>query len=123
MSCLQVGKAIKELLAKENITNVYPLIADEGTTFPFVIYKRTSLVPSNTKDRYNYSYLATVEITIAASNYIDSINLAEKIQTLVEHIRGVYNDIQINDTYLIDSSEEYLEDSFTQKLIFNIEIK
>lgn len=123
MSCLQVGKAIKELLAKENITNVYPLIADEGTTFPFVIYKRTSLVPSNTKDRYNYSYIATVEITIAASNYIDSINLAETIQTLVEHIRGVYNDIQINDTYLIDSSEEYLEDSFTQKLIFNIEIK
>ena len=123
MSCLQVGKAIKELLAKENITNVYPLIADEGTTFPFVIYKRTSLVPSNTKDRYNYSYIATVEITIAASNYIDSINLAEKIQTLVEHIRGVYNDIQINDTYLTDSSEEYLEDSFTQKLIFNIEIK
>lgn len=123
MSCLQVGKAIKELLAKENITNVYPLIADEGTTFPFVIYKRTSLVPSNTKDRYNYSYIATVEITIAASNYIDSINLAEKIQTLVEHIRGVYNDIQINDTYLVDSSEEYLEDSFTQKLIFNIEIK
>ena len=55
MGCLQVGKAIKELLAKENITNVYPLIADEGTTFPFVIYKRTSLVPSNTKDRYNYS--------------------------------------------------------------------
>lgn len=123
MSCLQVGKAIKELLAKENITNVYPLIADEGTTFPFVIYKRTSLVPSNTKDRYNYSYIATVEITIAASNYIDSINLAETIQTLVEHIRGVYNDIQINDTYLVDSSEEYLEDSFTQKLIFNIEIK
>lgn len=123
MSCLQVGKAIKELLAKKNITNVYPLIADEGTTFPFVIYKRTSLVPSNTKDRYNYSHTATVEITIAASNYIDSINLAETIQTLVEHIRGVYNDIQINDTYLVDSSEEYLEDSFTQKLIFNIEIK
>lgn len=123
MSCLQVGKAIKDILAKEQITKVYPLVADEGTTFPFVIYKRTALTPASSKDRYNYSYMITMEVTIAASTYIDSVDLAEQIYTLLEHTRGTYNSIKINEINLIDASEEYLEDSFTQKLIFNIEIQ
>ena len=42
---LQVGKAIYNLLSNDaNVTGrvqnkIYPLIADTGTTFPFIVYR------------------------------------------------------------------------------------
>jgi hypothetical protein len=69
MSSLQIGKAIYTILVKNKITKVFPLVADEGTTFPFIVYKRSGLEPSNTKDRFNYSELATLDIIVAASTY------------------------------------------------------
>ena len=41
MSGLAIGKAIKSILG--GIDKVYPLVADEGTTFPFVVYRRSAL--------------------------------------------------------------------------------
>ena len=51
---LQVGKAIYNLLSNDaNVTGrvqnkIYPLIADTGTTFPFIVYRRTGIEPSDT---------------------------------------------------------------------------
>ncbi len=52
MSGLEIGKAIFTIL--KGIKNVYPLVAEKGTTYPFVIYRRVNLQHSNTKDRFNY---------------------------------------------------------------------
>lgn len=75
MSGLQLGKAIKTILS--GIDKVYPLVADKGTTFPFIVYRRTGLSPSSTKDRYSYREMGTVEVLIAANSYDESITLAE----------------------------------------------
>lgn len=122
MSSLQIGKAIYAILANNNIQKVYPLVADEGTTFPFIVYRRTGLVPASTKDRYNYKEMATVELIVAANNYTDSIQLAEQVKNILEHTRGTFNDIRIGDIELTESDEDYLEDTFIQRLTFNIEI-
>lgn len=50
MNGLEVGRAIYTAL--DGIKNVYPLVADKGTTFPFIVYRRTGLQHSTTKDRY-----------------------------------------------------------------------
>ena len=123
MSSLQIGKVIYTILVKNKITKVFPLVADEGTTFPFIVYKRSGLEPSNTKDRFNYSELATLDIIVAASTYQESINLAETVKNILEHKRGVYNDINIADITLEDADEDYLENTFIQKLTFKIEIQ
>jgi hypothetical protein len=75
MSGLGIGKAVKTIL--DGIDRVYPLVADEGTTYPFVVYRRSGLTPANTKDRYSYKEVAAVEIIVASNSYTDSINLAE----------------------------------------------
>ncbi len=120
MSGLEVGKAIFTIL--QGIKNVFPLVADEGTTYPFVVYKRAGLQHSNTKDRFNYQELATVEVIVAANNYTESIDIAKQVMYRLEHTRGKYCDINISEIKLIDASEDYIEDAFIQKLIFNIEI-
>jgi len=40
----------------------------------------------------------------------------------LEHTRGKYNEININEIKLIDAEEEYIEDAFIQKLTFTVEI-
>lgn len=122
MSSLQIGKAIYAILAQNNIQKVYPLVADEGTTFPFIVYRRTGLQPTSTKDRYNYKEMASMEIIVAAENYTDSIQLAEKVKDILEHTRGTYNDIKVGEISLSESDEDYIEDTFIQRLNFNIEI-
>ena len=41
------------------------MVADEGTTFPFIVYRRTGLHPASTKDRYNYKEMASLNLTLA----------------------------------------------------------
>lgn len=122
MTSLQIGKAIYSILADNGITNVYPLVADEGTTFPFIVYRRIGLTPSSTKDRFNYKEMATVELIVASSTYDSGVELAEQVKSTLLGKRGTYNEINIGDIYLEDADEDYLEDTFVQKLTFNIEI-
>ena len=84
MDSLNIGKAIYTILQTsiDIDKKIYPLIADEGTTFPFIIYKRTGLTPESTKDNTNEN--VSVEINIASSNYSESIDLAIKVRKALD---------------------------------------
>ena len=121
MDSLNIGKAIYTILQTsiDIDKKIYPLIADEGTTFPFIIYKRTGLTPESTKDNTNEN--VSVEINIASSNYSESIDLAIKVRKALEHKKGTYSDIAIEDIVIDDATEDYIEDTFVQTLTFKIE--
>ena len=112
MDSLNIGKAIYTILQTsiDIDKKTYPLIADEGTTFPFIIYKRTGLTPESTKDNTNEN--VSVEINIASSNYSESIDLAIKVRKALEHKKGTYSDIAIEDIVIDDATEDYIEDTF-----------
>ncbi len=123
MDSLNIGKAIYTILQTsiDIDKKIYPLIADEGTTFPFIIYKRTGLTPESTKDNTNEN--VSVEINIASSNYSESIDLAIKVRKALEHKKGTYSDIAIEDIIIDDATEDYIEDTFIQTLTFKIELQ
>lgn len=123
MDSLNIGKAIYTILQTsiDIDKKIYPLIADEGTTFPFIIYKRTGLTPESTKDNTNEN--VSVEINIASSNYLESIDLAIKVRKALEHKKGTYSDIAIEDIVIDDATEDYIEDTFIQTLTFKIELQ
>lgn len=120
MSGLQIGKAIKTILS--GIDKVYPLVADKGTTYPYVVYRRSNLYPSSTKDRYSYREMATIDMLVAANSYDESINLAEQVKCKMEHTRGKFNGFSIGDITLVNADEDFIEDAFLQRLSFQIEI-
>lgn len=123
MDSLNIGKAIYTILQTsiDIDKKIYPLIADEGTTFPFIIYKRTGLTPESTKDNTNEN--VSVVINIASSNYSESIDLAIKVRKALEHKKGTYSDIAIEDIVIDDATEDYIEDTFIQTLTFKIELQ
>ena len=119
---LQVGKAIYHILSNDvdvvdRVQNkIYPLVADVDTTFPFIIYKRTGIIPADSKDRFIYSEDVYVDVVIASDKYNESIEIADSVRTAL--LEGTYEGIK--DISLTDADEDYIEDTFIQNLIFKI---
>lgn len=123
---LQIGKAIYEILhsnteivAKLN-DKIFPLIADINTTFPFIVYKRTGIIPAYTKDRYSANDTVTVEIIIASDKYNDAVEIASLVRVALQGKKGTFSNIEIEDIRLVSADEDFIEDTFIQTLTFNI---
>lgn len=119
---LQVGKAIYHILSNDSdvvdrVQNkIYPLIADVDTTFPFIVYKRTGIVPATSKDKFVYSEEVYVDVVIASDKYNESIEIADLVRAAL--LKGCYDGIK--DIAFTDADEDYFEDTFIQNLTFKI---
>lgn len=101
--------------------NIFPIVAEEGTNYPFIIYKRTGLVSNGCKDGY-YEDTTRVEIRTVCSTYEQSINIINRIRELFERQHFVYNGMEINDVTIEGASENYEYNAFTQLLNLNLKI-
>ena len=106
--------------AKLSGFSIYPLIADTGTTFPFIVYRRTGIEPSDSKDRFIYKEDTYVEVVIASDKYNESIEIADLVKDALQGKKGNYSGINIQDIRMTNADEDYIEDTFIQNLTFNI---
>lgn len=124
---LKIGKVIYELLSNNTElqkvvnTKIYPLIANETTTFPFIIYKRTGIVNDGNKD-YQSKY-AMISIIIVDDEYEGSVQVAELVRKAIEHKRGKIADFTVEDITIEDAVEEFVDNAFIQELTIKIEIQ
>lgn len=113
---IQIGKTIYNLLSSDaDVTGIvgdriYPLIADVSTTFPFIVYRKNNYQPEYTKDGISSKW-ATIEIVIASDKYNEGVELAEKAFQAISKNRYFR---------LENNTEDFIEDTFIQNLIFNI---
>lgn len=117
-STVRIGEAIYSIL--KSFKKVYPLIADEDTTFPFIIYRRSSGFSQSDKDGI-YSALTTIDVTVAALEYDESVELADKIINQMESTVGNVAGFDIWQIRMVDSNEVYVEKAFVQELRFQVE--
>lgn len=123
---IQIGKAVYQILSNdtkvtEMVGNkIYPLIANQGTTYPFIIYRRTGIEPVTSKDRFICSEVTSVDVIIASDRYDESIEVAELVKDALSGKSGIYSGIKVIDINMISADEDYIEDTFIQNLTFNI---
>ena len=110
---LTSSASLKELVGDK----IFPVSTQQATTFPFILYKRNSLVPNVTKDRYATGDNVEVEIVVADSNYMRSVTIAEKVRSLIDRKSGKYKTFSVVDAGLISTDE----DTFIQRLTFSFE--
>lgn len=125
---LDVGKAISEILLADTVltdkigNKIFPVLAKENTTFPFIVYKRSGLIPAYTKDKFSVEDTVFIDIVIVSESYADSLNLAKAVRNSLERKKGTFAGIEIVDIRLANSDEDG-EDVFLQGLSFEIIIK
>ena len=122
---LKIGKVIHDELS--DVINIFPIVAPQNSTYPFAVYKRTSLQIANTKDIFNISETADIEIVIISNTYSESIEKAQNVKMYLERLNGKYSTVMneyitIQDIALIDSSEDYNGEAYLQILTFRIEM-
>ncbi len=83
---LDFGQLIHGTL--HGIADVYPLIPAVDATFPLITYRRTALEEVHDKDGTAAEEL-TVELTVAASDYARSLDIACKARLAMARLTGV----------------------------------
>lgn len=124
---LKAGAAINLLLrASSDLTalvgdRIFP-VATEEVQRPFIIYQRTGLNPSYTKDR-GQNDSVYINIAVISEGYGQSIAVASAVEKALEGKRGTFAGLDIADIKSADSQEGADEINFIQDLQFEIFIK
>lgn len=115
---IKIGSTVYKILSEDvEVTElvgdkIYPLIADTETSFPFIVFKKDSYKPTYTKDGIS-NKTAVVEIIIAADNYEEGVEITDRCFKAIA-AKSKYFKLQ-------DNTEDYLNDTFLQSLIYKIE--
>ena len=116
---LEIRNVILSSTAVKNAvgTKVFPLIANAGTTFPFVVYRRSSYSPQSDKDVLSESVY--MEIAIICNNYEQSVSIANDVaDALIQYESDTIEEIKVTNI-----SEEFISNSFVQKVNLQIDLK
>lgn len=115
----EIRNAILSSAAVKNAvdTKVFPLIANAGTTFPFLVYRRSSYSPMSNKDTLNETVY--MEIAIITTNYEQSVTIANDVADVLIN----YESDTIEEIKVTNISEEFISDSFVQKINLQIDLK
>ena len=121
---IKIGKAIYAILAADTDVNsivgskIFPLVAENGTTFPFLCYTREGLQPSTgTKDGY-IGDLVTFRVDVVADTYNQLIDLADAVRQCLEKRMHQAANLKLEDTYLASISEAYDSDTYITQMRF-----
>jgi hypothetical protein len=121
MSAITIGTAIFNILSNDSgvqaITkNIYPLILPENTTLPAIIYERKANIEYS-RDGAGIN-TSTIDITAIATDYIDSVNMAQAIYNALNMYTNQNNGNSIFNIRLESMEESFYEMAFLQKMTF-----
>ena len=119
-TAVSVGQKVYELLASNaelkkiiDINNIFPLIAEEGATFPFIVFRRNGITPTYAKNELA-NETVSLTVFIASKSYSDSVKIAEIVREIME----LHKDSYFNLITFDGITEDFVEDSYIQELTF-----
>ena len=120
---ISVNKHIYNLLINDEILNglvgkkIYPIVAEETVSYPFILFTKESAIANYTKDLLMYDTV-TISIAIAATNYIQTVDIAERVRQILENRRDDY----FYNILFDEVTEDFVEDAYIQTLKFSSKI-
>lgn len=124
MSGISIGTKINEILKSSNeLTNyvgenIYPIIAEESSTFPFIVFNRNAINPQYTKDGRVFDIIP-FSISIQTKAYKEGVEIAEICRGLFENrVDDYFGLVRVE-----GGSEYFADDVYFQTLNFNAILK
>jgi len=100
-------------------TRIYPDMATQDATYPFVVYSITGILPSNTKDHASQMDEVTASVICYADSYNGVQDLAEKVRAALDgKTRGTYGGISIQSIRITDQISTQMD---IDKLIYIVD--
>lgn len=121
VNSILIGKTIYKLLTesdelKKYVGNkIYPLVADNDVSFPFIIYYRTNIRNLVDKDGY-YEDEVSFSVIVVSNKYLESLEIANIVRGIFEKKKlteDIYN------CTVEDIDEDFRENAYIQQIYFN----
>lgn len=109
---INIGKLIYPKL--NSVCSTYPLVAENTTKFPFIIYRTTQSRPENTKDGI-YDWIFTIQVNVVSDKYDTVCDLCSEVVDKLLELEEVL-DINIESI-----SEDFIDNAYIKEI--NIIIK
>lgn len=123
MKNFKIGKELNTILTNDTELNkfvdkkIFPIVANAGTTFPFIVYRRSSYRPQSNKDYEDE--MVSVEIAVLSDKYEESVDVANATaDALINKKTETIDEIRISNIY-----EDFAEDTYIQQISIDIYIK
>lgn len=130
---MESGLAIYNILANDSPvsaivgTRIFPNVAQQTTSFPFIIYDVQSENPTDYKQGVSTLDTDTVMVSCYCKTYSEASDLAKKIRTALDRVSGTYNGVVIqsikydgyNDLFTESSADQGI---YRKALQFNLRI-
>lgn len=125
---IQIGALINARLTQDSTlaglvgNGVFPIVAENGTNYPFVVYTRTSVTPKTmTKDGV-YEDTVTFQVSAISNSYNQSIVVADRVRELLEMRMIDDGSIVATDIYMSGISERWEGDAYIQQMQFTCSV-
>ena len=119
---LESSEAVTEILG-DDPHKIFPMIQPDSLTYPYIVYQRTSLMPTYTKDvGLCMGWTNSINITIKciSDDYVNSLELANAVRNSLEgfYLQDEY--IKIDPVEISSATEYTVDDVYVQEIILNI---
>lgn len=100
---------------------IYPLGTKFEVAFPFIVYER-----DNVDIEYDKAQRRTANVDVSifavAETYTESLAIAEIISDALDKKEAVYTGFNVEDAHISSASEDFVENSFVQRINFRFQI-
>lgn len=118
-SSISVIKHIFRILSSDKTLNemvgnkIFPIIAENDITFPFILVTRTSITPITFKTGVAVDKV-TFQVVIEDVDYFRTVNIAERVRELLELRHSDY----FKRIEFSNCNEDFMNDTYRQTLQF-----
>lgn len=109
---INIGSYIYSNIGDLVNTHCYPLIAEQSTELPFIIYRSTSTAPNGSKDGI-YEWEHSIEISIVDTEYDSCCSILENV---VNRLLAMEDIAPIAEVAIDSISEDFIEDAYVKTL-------
>lgn len=123
---LSAGAIIREILlgdedVKRRTNKIFPIVINKAE-LPYILYRRAALQHNPTKAGLPGADTVTMEVFCYTANYADGVELAEAVRKALDYAQGEKDGLIMRSCTLVDSEEDFTDDTFVQCLSFNVRI-
>ena len=93
----------------QSVASTYPLVAENTTKFPFIIYRTTMTRPENTKDGI-YDWIYNIQVNVVSDKYDTVCDLCNQALDKLMELEEVL-DINIDGV-----SEDFIDDAYVKEI-------
>ena len=128
---MKIGYAIYNILSNDGdvtditSTRIYPNVAKQGTTFPFIVYQTTGVDPNDTKDGVSTVDGNSFMVLCYADSYSVVSNLSQEVRIALDRAKGTYNSVEVQTIQFTGYDEDFEIEGdgqgvYVQSLSFNL---